>query len=143
MSLTTVLDGVVRTITSHADYSCSNVYRNDHRHLNAGQERYVVVGFGSLQSNEIILGGIFDHNWTVGLDVYTRYTGQYPTTLDNANVNLQSILDTFEADNTLADTTGVHRVAVVAIGPITPMDAPTGRVAHVFQQISLLVQEEP
>ena len=41
MSFITIADGVIRTITKHADYSCNNVYLEDYRHLGAGQARYV------------------------------------------------------------------------------------------------------
>lgn len=143
MSLSSVLDGTVRLIQTHADFSTNNTYKNDYRHINAGQERYAVVGFGSLQAEEIAIGGVFSNNWNIGIDLYTRFTGEMPGTWNNANDNLQSIVTTIQGDNTLADTTGVWQVAITNIGPIQPMDAGNGRVAHVLQQISLVVKEEP
>lgn len=143
MSLATVLSGVITTIRGHADYSTLNTFDQDWRHLNVGQARYVVASFGGLQSEELALGGIFDHNWTIGLDIYTLYRSDLVTTYKDANNNMQNVLDTLEADYTLSNTTGVHRVAVSGIGPIQPMNAQEGSVQYVLQQMQVVVSEEP
>ena len=46
MSFNTVTDGVIRTITTNAGYSCSTVFADDYRALGAGNLRFVAISFG-------------------------------------------------------------------------------------------------
>jgi len=140
MSFSSIVDGVILTITRHADFSCSSVFFEDNRHLNAGQQRYVVIKHGGFGREELTFGSIA-HNWNVQLDIYSRYDGEMPTTSTGAYSDMQNILDTLEAWPKLSDTTGVNTFEIASVGPIEPMQAATGRVAHVRQQMVLAVQE--
>ena len=140
MSFTSIADGVIRTITQHADYSCSNVYLEDYRHLGAGQVRYVAVSHAGFLREELTFSAIA-HIWNVQIDLYSLYNGQLATTKTTALTDMQNILDTLEAYPRLSDTTGVNTYEIVSITPIENMQPGQGRNAHVKQQIVLSVSE--
>jgi len=140
MSFTNIVDGVIRTITKHADYSCNSVYFEDYRHLGAGQARYVAISHAGFSREELTFANIA-HVWNVQLDLYSMYTGQIPTTKTNALTDMQNILDTLELWPRLSDTTGVNSYEIASIGPIENMQPGAGRNAHVKQQIFLSVSE--
>lgn len=140
MSFSSIAEGVVRTITTHADYSCNNVYYADSRHLGAGQQRYVVVSGGGIGREEITFRAV-RHDWNVVLDVYSRYSGELKTTSTGAYGDAQNIIDTLESYPRLNDTTGVNNFTIASVTPIEPLDPSAGRNAHVKQQIVLLVEE--
>jgi hypothetical protein len=140
MSFSTIVDGVIRTITQHADYSCATVYYEDYRPLGAGQLRYVAVSNAGYAREELTFSNIA-HNWTVAIDLYSMYTGQIPTTRKNALTNMQTIIDTLEQYPRLSDTTGVINYEISSITPLENMQPTAGRNAHVKQQIVLTVQE--
>ena len=139
MSYSSIVDGIILTITRHADFSCSIVKRDDMRHLGAGVARYVNVVYGGFAREEITFANV-NHNWNVNLDVYTQYTGELPTTSTDAMNNMQNILDTLDAWPKLSDTTGVGNFEIVGISPIEPMN-PDTRNGFQKQQLSLLVEE--
>ncbi len=139
MSFLTISDGIITTITKHANYGSTNVYADDHRHLGAGQLRYIVVGFGGYTREELTFQSVA-HNWVVTLDVYSRYTGQLSTTNINAHTDVQAIVDTLEAWPKLSDTTGVNNFEIAGISPIEPQD-PDNHAGYVKQVVSLAVQE--
>lgn len=140
MSFQSITDGVIRTITQHADYSCQNTYLEDYRHIGAGQVRYVAISHAGYAREELTFSSIA-HIWNVQLDIYSLYTGQIPTTKINAYTDVQSILDTLETYPRLSDTTGVNTYEISSITPIENMQPNQGRNAHVKQQIVLAVQE--
>lgn len=140
MSFSSIVDGVITTITTHADYSCNNVYLEDYRHLGAGQVRYVAISHAGYAREELTFSAIA-HVWNVQLDLYSMYTGELPGTKTNALNDMQNILNTLEAWPRLSDTTGVNSFEIASITPIENMQPGQGRNAHVKQQIVLAVSE--
>lgn len=139
MSFSTIVDGVILTITRHADFSCNNTFFEDSRRLGAGEARYITIKHGGFGREELTFANIA-HNWNVQLDIYSLYTGQLPTTMTNAYSDLQNVLDTLEAWPRLSDTTGVNTFEIASISPIEPFQPNTGTY-HVKQQMVLVVQE--
>ncbi len=139
MSYSSIVDGVILTITRHADYSCSTVKRDDMRGLGQGTARYVNITFGGVAREDISFAAV-NFNWNVLIDVHTRYTGELPTTSTDAMNNMQNILDTLDVWPKLSDTTGVGRFSIANITPIEPMN-PDNRNGFVKQQLGLLVEE--
>ena len=140
MSFSSIVDGVILTITKHANYSCSNVSFEDNRPLGAGQARFVAISHAGYAREELTFSAIAQ-NWNVQLDLYSLYTGEMPTTKKNALTDMQNILDTLEVWPKLSDTTGVNTFEIASITPIENMQPGIGRNAHVKQQIVLSVQE--
>ena len=139
MSFSSIVDGVIATITKHADFSTDNVRYADMRNLGAGQARFVNITHGGFGREELTFNAIA-HNWNVVLDVYSFYKGELKPTSTGAYSDMQNILDTLEAWPRLVDTTGVQTFEIASIGAIEPMQPVTGTY-HVKQQIVLAVQE--
>ena len=139
MSFSSIVDGVILTITRHADFSCSNTFFEDSRRLGAGEARYIAIKHGGFGREELTFANIA-HNWNVQLDIYSLYTGELPTTMANAYSDLQNVLDTLEAWPKLSDTTGVQTFEIASISAIEPFEPAAGRY-HVKQQMVLAVQE--
>lgn len=139
MSYSTIIDGIILTITRLADFSCNTVRRDDMRHTGAGVARYVNITYGGFAREEITFANV-NHNWNVNLDVYTRYTGELPTTSTDAMNNMQNIIDVLDAWPKLSDTMGVGNFEIVGVSPIEPM-IPGERAGFQKQQLSLLVEE--
>ena len=83
MSFNTVQAGVIRTLITHADYSCSNVFADDFRALGAGNLRYVVISLGGVSNEDFTFRQVLS-NWTINLDVYSIRTGELSVDIDNA-----------------------------------------------------------
>ena len=82
------------------------------------------------------------NQWLVNLDVYTIRTGEIATAKNNAQVNMQTIVDTLDIYPFLNDTTGVTDHNIVSISPISFNDPISGsRNAFLHQQIGLAVTE--
>ena len=139
MSYQTISDGVIVTIRGNADYSTTNVFADDYRHLGAGQDRYVVVSAGGMTREEVTFTH-YTHNWTVNLDIFTRYTGQLSVTHTNAHTDAQNIIDTLESQPRLSDTTGVESFEIGPLSTIEP-PSPDNHAGFVRQQLSLSVSE--
>jgi len=140
MSFSSIVDGVITTITKHANYTSCNVYYEDSRALGGGKARYIAISNGGFNREEITFAAV-SHNWNVVLDIYSIYKGELSATRKAAGDDMQSILDTLEAWPRLADTTGVNNFEIASITPIENMAPGVGRNAHVKQQIVLAVQE--
>ena len=141
MSFNSVTDGVIRTITTNADYSCSTVFADDYRALGAGNLRYVAISFGGF-SNEDFTFQQVSHQWLVNFDVYTIRTGEISVAKDNAQTNMQTIIDTLNLYPFLNGTTGVIDHNVTSISPISFNDPISGsRNAFLHQQLGLAVTE--
>ena len=141
MSFNEIQNGVIRTLTTHADFSCSTVFADDFRALGAGNLRYVVISLGGV-SNEDFTFRQVQNTWTVNLDVYTIRTGEIATAVDNAQTNMQNILDTLNQYPFLNDTTGVTDHNINTVSPVNLMDPGSGsRIAFLHQQLGLSVSE--
>ncbi len=141
MSFNNIQSGVTRTLTTHADYSCDNVFADDFRGLGAGNARYVATSLGGF-SNEDLTFRQVRNQWLVNLDVYTLRTGEIATAIDNAQTNMQNILDTLNQYPFLNDTTGVTDHNITVVTPVEPFDPGSGsRNAFLHQQIGLAVTE--
>jgi len=141
MSFNEIQNGVTRTLTTHADYSCDNVFADDFRGLGAGNARYVATSFGGF-SNEDFTFQQVENRWLVNLDIYTQRTGEIATAIDNAHTNMQNIIDTLNQYPLLNDTTGVTDHNIAVISPVEPFDPGSGsRNAFLHQQIVLSVTE--
>lgn len=141
MSFNAIQNGVIRTLTTHADYSCNNVFADDFRGLGAGNAVYVVISLGGLSYDDFTFQKV-QNSWLVNLDIYTIKTGEIATSVDNAHNNMQSVIDTLNQYPFLNDTTGVVDHNVVVISPIELTDPLNGnRNAYLHQQIGLSVSE--
>lgn len=141
MSFNSVQAGVIRTLTTHADYSSSNVFADDFRGLGAGNVRYVAISLGGVNNEDITFRQV-QTNWTVNLDVYTMRTGELATAVDNAQINMQNIIDTLNQYPFLNDSTGVIDHNISTVSPVELMDPGSGsRNAFLHQQLGLSVTE--
>lgn len=141
MSFNSIQTGVIRTITTNAAYSCSTVFADDYRALGAGNLRFVAISLGGF-SNEDFTFQKVANQWLVNLDIYTIRTGEISVAKNNAQVNMQTIVDTLDIYPFLNDTTGVTDHNVVSISPISFNDPISGsRNAYLHQQLGLAVTE--
>lgn len=141
MSFNTVQAGIIRTITTNADYSCSTVFADDFRALGAGNLRYVVISLGGVSNEDFTFRQVLN-TWTINLDVYTMRTGEIATAVDNAQINMQNILDTLNQYPFLNDSTGVIDHNISTVSPVNLMDPGSGsRNAFLHQQLGLSVSE--
>lgn len=141
MSFNTLQAGVIRTLTTHADYSCDTVFADDFRALGAGNLRYVVISLGGVSNEDFTFRQVLS-TWTINLDVYSIRTGELATAIDNAQTNMQNILDTLNQYPFLNDSTGVIDHNISTVSPVNLMNPGSGsRNAFLHQQLGLSVTE--
>lgn len=138
MSYTTVQQGLIRAITNHADFSCNNTVHNDHRSLGDGGAIHAILKYGGFSRQEFSIQRV-QHNWTINIELYTRWPGEVVNGQNSADANRQSLLDTINQYPRLADTTGVLRASVFTVNPV---EDPTVDFPQYFRQIVTVLAEE-
>ena len=99
MSYATVQAGLIRAITNHANFSCSNTIPNDHRSLGDGSTMHAIIVFGGFIRQETSIQRV-SHVWNFNVELYTAYRGEIEpsktaeSTKDNDCMHCASITKT-------------------------------------------------
>lgn len=141
MSINSIQNGIIRTITTDTGLSCNTVFADDYRGLGAGSTSYIAVSFGGMSYDDFTFQKQLNSH-TYNIDIYTIRTGELANSIDNAHLNLQSVLDALAVYPFLNQTTGVYDHQVVSISPVNLMDPNFGtRQGYLHQNVGLSVQE--
>lgn len=139
MSYATVQAGLIRAITNHASFSCSNTIPNDHRSLGDGSTMHAIIVFGGFSRQETSIQRV-SHVWNFNIELYTAYRGEIEPSKTAANNNFASLLSILDQYPRLADTTGVLTSFISGAGPLEDPD-PEHNLGQ-FRQVVTVTAEE-
>ncbi len=112
---------MVARIATSTLYSSSYITTADYRVLAAGVPRAVITRYAGLARQDLTFRWARD-DWSVALDLFTRYNGELDVLATDMNTNLAELIDTIAKWPGLNGSTGVFRAQVRQVGAPQPPD---------------------